>query len=92
VGGEQVSHLFVVELDDRDRVLAALRERGIGAAIHYPTPIHLQPAWTELGEGPGSFEVSERLAGRILSLPAFPGLGEDGAARVSEALRAALAR
>jgi dTDP-4-amino-4,6-dideoxygalactose transaminase len=89
-GGEQVYHLFVVEVDDRDRVIAELRAAGIGAAIHYPTPIHLQPAWTQLG-APGDFPDSERLAQRIISLPLFPTITEDQIDRVAEALRDALA-
>ena len=89
-GGEQVYHLFVVESDERDRVIGELRAAGIGAAIHYPTPIHLQPAWTELGDGPGSFPEAERLAGRIISLPCFPGMTDDAVDRVAGALRAAL--
>jgi dTDP-4-amino-4,6-dideoxygalactose transaminase len=89
-GSEQVYHLFVVESDERDRLLAELPGAGIGAAVHYPTPIHLQPAWTELGDGPGSFPESEQLAARILSLPIFPGLGAEGVERVAGVLRSAL--
>ena len=89
--GRQVFHLFVVEVDERDRVLAELRGQGIGAAIHYPTPVHLQPAWADLGYEQGAFPAAERLASRILSLPIFPGITEDEIDRVAAALRAALA-
>jgi dTDP-4-amino-4,6-dideoxygalactose transaminase len=89
-GGTQVFHLYVVELDDRDRVVAELRQDGIGAAIHYPTPAHLQPAWRELAAGEGSFPVAERLAERALSLPIFPGITDAQIERVTERLGAAL--
>ena len=78
-----------VEVDERDRVLAALREHGIGAAVHYPRPSHLQPAWSALGE-PGAFPAAERLAQRALSLPVFPGIKPAEVDRVAEALRGAL--
>ena len=87
-GETQVFHLFVVEVDDRDRVRAELGAAGIGSAVHYPRPAHLNPAWSELGE-PGSFPAAERLADRCLSLPMFPGLTEAEVDRVAEALRAA---
>ena len=89
-GGTQVFHLFVVELDDRDAVLARLREDGVGAAIHYPSPVHLQPAWESLGAA-GDFPNAERLAARGLSLPVFPGITEAEVDRVAGALRAAVA-
>jgi dTDP-4-amino-4,6-dideoxygalactose transaminase len=83
-------HLFVVQVDDRDRVLAALRADGIGAAVHYPTPAHLQPALRALGHGPGDFPHAERAAARSLSLPAFAGIGEAEQAEVAAALSRAL--
>ncbi len=88
--GTQVFHLFVVELDERDRVLARLREDGIGAAVHYPYPVHLQPAWSALGEA-GEFPAAERLAQRALTLPVFPGITPAEVERVASALRTAVA-
>jgi dTDP-4-amino-4,6-dideoxygalactose transaminase len=87
-GGDQVFHLFAVELDDRDRVRAELREGGVGVAVHYPRPAHLNPAWSELGS-PGDFPAAERLAGRTLSLPMFPGIEEREIEQVGQALAAA---
>jgi dTDP-4-amino-4,6-dideoxygalactose transaminase len=84
-GGEQVHHLFVIEVADRDSVLAELRERGIGAGIHYPTPVHHQPAWLDLGVT-GGFPAAERLAQAVLSLPLFPGITDDELQRVAGAL------
>jgi dTDP-4-amino-4,6-dideoxygalactose transaminase len=62
-------HTFVVQVDHRDELQACLRERGIKTAIHYPVPIHLQPAARGLGHKAGDFPVTERQAKRILTLP-----------------------
>jgi len=64
-----VFHTFVIQVDRRDELQAFLLKRGIGTAIHYKIPIHLQPAARALGYGRGSFPVAERQAERILSLP-----------------------
>src|SRR5581483_1958756 len=72
--GVPVFHLYVVRVKNRDAVLQALGERGIACGIHYPKPIHLQEAYASLGLGVGSFPVTERCAGEILSLPMFPEL------------------
>ncbi len=62
-------HTFVIQADRRDALRAHLRDRGIRTAIHYPRPIHLQPAARGLGYKRGDFPVAERQAGRILTLP-----------------------
>jgi dTDP-4-amino-4,6-dideoxygalactose transaminase len=90
--GHQVYHLFVVELDQRDRVLEDLRTEGIQAGVHYRWPIHLQPAWRGLGYAPGDFPVAERLARRALSLPLYPGIGDQQIEQVTRALKRALSR
>jgi len=90
-GARQVYHLFVVEVENRDLVLASLREGGIGAGVHYPTPIHLQPGWSGLGYAEGDFPAAERLAASVISLPVFPGIQEAEVERVAAALRDALA-
>jgi dTDP-4-amino-4,6-dideoxygalactose transaminase len=69
---ESVYHLFAVYVEDRDAVRAALAERGVQTAIHYPTPVHLLKPYTGLGHGPGSFPHAERACARVLSLPFFP--------------------
>jgi dTDP-4-amino-4,6-dideoxygalactose transaminase len=71
-----VFHTFVIQVDRRDELQAFLRERGIGTAIHYKIPIHLQPAARALGYAPGAFPVVERQATRILSLPVHQFLTE----------------
>ncbi|MFD0656403.1 DegT/DnrJ/EryC1/StrS family aminotransferase [Thermocatellispora tengchongensis] len=67
-------------------MLDALREAGVQAQIHYPVPIHLQPAFAGLGRGPGDFPVTEAAAGEILSLPMHPHLTPEDQERVAEAL------
>lgn len=70
-------HTFVVQLDDRDGARKHLADRGIGTAVHYPVPIHLQPAARRLGYAPGSMPNTERQAGRILTLPIHQHLADD---------------
>jgi dTDP-4-amino-4,6-dideoxygalactose transaminase len=86
-----VWHLYVVRVADRDRVLAELDRAGIGAGVHYPTPVHLTRAYRHLGLGPGSFPVSEEAAGTLLSLPMHPHLTSEQQEHVVEVLRDALA-
>lgn len=78
---EHVYHLFVVRISNRDRVQATLKEHGIETAIHYPIPIHRQPAFAHFRRASAdkpvpSFPVTEKLASSILSLPMFPALTE----------------
>jgi dTDP-4-amino-4,6-dideoxygalactose transaminase len=89
---EPVWHLYVVQVDRRDEVLAELNADGIGAGIHYPTPVHLTGAFAGLGKGPGSFPVAEAMGERILSLPMYPGLTAEQQERVAAALSAAVGR
>lgn len=73
-GAEPAYHLYVVEVANRDQVTAAFTSAGVGFGVHYPVTMNLQPAFAKLGYKPGQFPVSERRAGRILSLPFFPEL------------------
>lgn len=91
-GNEDVWHLYVVRVDERDRVLADLHAAGIGAGIHYPYPVHLTKAYADLGLGRGSFPVAETAADRILSLPLYPHITAEQQERVVEALASALRR
>lgn len=70
-GRTHVYHLYVVRVRDRDRVIARLKESGIGAGIHYPIPLHRQPAYAHLNLGPGSFPVAEKVVAEIVSLPMY---------------------
>ncbi len=66
-----VYNLYVIEVDERDRIRDLLTTRGVGTGLHYPVPLHLQPAYRDLGYGQGDFPVAERHAERLLSLPMF---------------------
>lgn len=70
-------HTFVIQVDRRDELQAFLQAHGVGTAIHYPVPIHLQPASADLGYRAGDFPVAERQAGRILTLPINQTLSPD---------------
>jgi dTDP-4-amino-4,6-dideoxygalactose transaminase len=91
-GNEHVWHLYVVQVPARDQVLAALDQAGIGAGIHYPIPIHLQPALADHAAPRGSFPVAEAAAQRILSLPIHPHLTAQQQERVVSTLAGALAK
>lgn len=84
--GDHVFHLFVVRSPARDELRKHLSANDVANAIHYPTPIHLQPAYADLGLGPGSLPVAERLAGESCSLPIFPTIGEQEIERVAAAV------
>jgi dTDP-4-amino-4,6-dideoxygalactose transaminase len=79
-------HLFVIQVDRRDALKAHLAAAGIETAIHYPIPIHLQPAAASLGLARGAFPVAERQADRILSLPIHQFLSEDDVIAVAHAI------
>lgn len=82
-----VFHLYVVRVQNRDRVLEQLKEKGIGALIHYPIPVHLQEAYQDLGYKRGDFPVAEKIAGEILSLPMFPHMSQEQVVYVSDCLK-----
>jgi UDP-2-acetamido-2-deoxy-ribo-hexuluronate aminotransferase len=82
---------YTVEVPDRERVRATLSERGIPTAVHYPVPLHLQPAFAFLGDPKGSFPTAEAAAGRVMSLPMHPYLTEAQQREIVDALRATLA-
>jgi dTDP-4-amino-4,6-dideoxygalactose transaminase len=82
-----VYHLYVVRHPRRDALAAALRERGIGTLVHYPIPLHLQPAFAEMGYRKGDFPVAERAADEILSIPLFPEMTDAQAEAVARAIR-----
>jgi dTDP-4-amino-4,6-dideoxygalactose transaminase len=73
-GYHHVYHLYVVRSKNRDALQAFLKERGIGSAIHYPKPVHLQPYFLKNGHYEGEFPVAEALCNEILSLPMYPEL------------------
>jgi dTDP-4-amino-4,6-dideoxygalactose transaminase len=85
-GNGHVYHLFVVRAKKRDELQKFLKEREIGALIHYPVPVHLQPAYKELAAA-GSLPVTETAAKEILSLPIYPELKLEEAEKVITALK-----
>lgn len=89
-GNTDVWHLYVVRVDERDRVLGELGAGGIGAAIHYPTPLHLTEAYAAHGYRAGQFPVAEAAARRLLSLPMFPHLTGVQQERVAQGVRDAV--
>lgn len=80
-------HLYVVEVSRRDKLQHYLASRGISTGIHYPIPIHLQPAYKHLSYRRGNFPVTEAAAKRILSLPMFPELTGQEISYVASTIR-----
>jgi dTDP-4-amino-4,6-dideoxygalactose transaminase len=87
--GENVYHVYAIRTVERDRLREELATAGIATAIHYPIPVHLQPAYADLGYGRGDFPASESFAMETLSLPIFPEMSSSQIDRVCEAVRQA---
>jgi dTDP-4-amino-4,6-dideoxygalactose transaminase len=87
---EPVWHLFVIRISGRDRVQARLNKQGIGAGVHYPVPLHLQPAYQQMRMAVGALPVTERVAASIISLPMYPELNGDQMEAVSHAVLEAI--
>ena len=83
---EHVWHLYTVRTEQRDQLMASLREQGIGCQIHYPIPPHLQDAYSEYRVLTGRFSVAEQIARTVLSLPMGPHLTDDQAEAVIKAV------
>ena len=86
-GRTHVYHVFAIRTDRRDELHQFLLDREIQNGIHYPVPVHMQPAYQDLGYGPGDFPVSEAVASEILSLPMFPELTESQIDEVTGVIR-----
>ncbi|MCA9543376.1 MAG: DegT/DnrJ/EryC1/StrS family aminotransferase, partial [Myxococcales bacterium] len=84
--GGHVYNQFVVRAQDRDGLQAHLEAQGIGTAVYYPRPLHLQPCFADLGYGPGDFPESERACAEVLALPVYPELAPDQLAQVVRAV------
>ena len=84
--GDHVFHLFVVRTPARDALRRHLDSQGIASAIHYPKPIHLQPAYVQQGPGLGRLPVAEQLAAESCSLPIFPSIEEREIAQIAAAV------
>ena len=83
---EAVYHLFVIRHPERDKLADHLKKAGISTGLHYPTPIHLQPAFSQLGYHNGDFPIAEKYAKEILSLPIFPGMTDEEVEYVAKAV------
>jgi dTDP-4-amino-4,6-dideoxygalactose transaminase len=83
---EAVWHLFVVKVPARDHVQARLNEQGIAAGVHYPVPLHWQPAYRHLKIAEDALPVTERVAASIISLPMYPELSQDQITTVTRTL------
>jgi len=84
---ESAYHLYVIRHPRRDDLKKHLEENGIGCALHYPVPLHLQKCYASLGYKPGDFPVAEKAARECLSLPVFPELSEAQVLRVAEVIK-----
>lgn len=87
-GSRHVYHLYTIEVDNRDQVLGHLKKHGIEAGIHYPIPLHLQPAYRHLG--PVSLPITETVASKTLSLPLFSEMTEEEVKFVAQIVTEAL--
>ncbi len=87
---EDRTHVFqtyAVRLKDREKVMEGMKKKGIDVLIHYPIPVHLQEAYSEVGHKKGDFPVSEKIAHEILSLPMFPHMKKEQVEYVAETLK-----
>lgn len=91
-GNTSVYAQYTIQSDDRDAMVNALRERGIPTAVHYPAPLHLQPAFAYLDQKPGTLPYAEQAAKRVLSLPMHPYLSDAEQNEVIDAVRDAVAQ
>ncbi len=82
-----VYHVYAVAARNRQALQSRLSDSGIHTGIHYPIPVHLQPAYAELGYGPGDFPCAERAAGEVLSLPMYPELTAEQMESVASVIR-----
>jgi dTDP-4-amino-4,6-dideoxygalactose transaminase len=89
-GSDSVFHLYVVRTDQREQLQRGLQQEGISTGIHYPIPIHLQPAYEDLGYQRGDFPITEQFAEQILSLPMYPELPGSAIEQTVAAVQACL--
>ena len=92
VNGDHVWHLYVVQSEQRDELKKFLDARGVETGLHYPVPLHQQPALASYGFSLSGYPESDRVSSRCLSLPVFPGMTETETGRVIDAVRAFYAK
>ena len=91
-GSTHVYHLYVIATNERDEMRSKLNEAGVATGIHYPLPLHLQPALAHLGYRQGDLPHCEAMAGLALSLPMFPELAHDQVRHIAAIARAVAER
>lgn len=84
---KHVYHLYVIRVENRDKIQQKLKEQGIATGIHYPIPLHLQPAYKYLGYKENDFPITEKVSKEILSLPIYPELSVELQKWIMENLR-----
>lgn len=84
---KSVYHLFVIRVEEREKLKDTLKIKGIETGIHYPIPLHLQPAYRYLGYKKGDFPTTERISESILSLPLYPEMSEKHISYISQCIR-----
>jgi dTDP-4-amino-4,6-dideoxygalactose transaminase len=82
-----VFHLFVIRSDRRDELQAFLKDNGVGALVHYPVPVHLQPAYRGRLTGSDDLGTTERVAREVLSLPLYPEISDTDVQTVIDAVK-----
>ena len=85
-----VYHVYTLRSDDRDALQAAFTTEGIQTGVHYSIPVHLQPAYADLGYGAGAFPQAETAAKQVLSLPLYPELSTESVTEVARVVRKAV--
>lgn len=85
--GKHCYYMYVVRVKDRERLQEYLKQNGVETGVHYPIPLHLQPAYKNLGHNKGDFPVAEKLANEILSLPLYPEMTEEQINYVSNKIK-----
>ena len=81
-----IYHQFTIKYNKRDELKEKLAEKGVGSAIYYPYPLHLQPAYVFLGYKENDFPVTEKICSQVLSLPVFPELSEKDRKTVADSV------
>jgi dTDP-4-amino-4,6-dideoxygalactose transaminase len=81
-----VYHVYAIRTAQRAGLEAAMEAAGIQTGIHYPIPVHLQPAYSDLGYGRGDFPVAERVAEEVLSVPVYPEMTDEQVSTVASAM------
>lgn len=87
-GADHVCHVYAIAHDEPEELRARLKEAGVATNVHYPYPVHLQPAYASLRYGAGAFPVAEAYAKRTLSLPIYPEMTSSMVDRVIHAVNA----